>query len=100
MHLLPGFNKFVQFLSVLKGRELGVRWIENLKPKINKDFEPKFRFLLRERVGMMKRNRVLILAEILVMGGIVVAFIAPLLVPAEESSEVELGQTIQVVVSD
>ena len=48
---------------------------------------------------MMKKNMPLILAEILVMGGIVVAFIAPLLVPAEESSEVE-EQTIQVAVND
>ncbi|MEW6493518.1 MAG: hypothetical protein AB1589_13580 [Cyanobacteriota bacterium] len=49
---------------------------------------------------MMKKNIVLIIAEILVMGGIVVAFIAPLLFPAEESSEVELGQKTQLAVSD
>lgn len=36
----------------------------------------------------MKRNTVLIIAEILVMGGIVTAFIAPLLLPSDESSEV------------
>lgn len=37
---------------------------------------------------MMKRNTVLIIAEILVMGGILTAFIAPLLSPSDESSEV------------
>jgi hypothetical protein len=36
----------------------------------------------------MKRNTVLIIAEILVMGGIATAFIAPLLFPSDESSEV------------
>ena len=38
----------------------------------------------------MKRNIVLIIAEILVMGGIVTAFIAPLIFPSDESSEVGL----------
>ncbi len=36
----------------------------------------------------MKRNTVLIIAEILVMGGILTAFIAPLVFHADESSEV------------
>ena len=36
----------------------------------------------------MKRNTVLIIAEILVMGGIATAFIAPLLFPSDDSSEV------------
>ena len=36
----------------------------------------------------MKRNTVLIIAEILVMGGILTAFIAPLVFHSDESSEV------------
>ena len=48
----------------------------------------------------MKRDLVLIIAEILVMGGIAVAFIAPLLLPSEEQPEGELGQKTQLAVSD
>lgn len=36
---------------------------------------------------MEKRNIILIIAEILVMGGILIAFIAPLLFPTEEPTE-------------
>lgn len=39
---------------------------------------------------MNKRNIILIIAEILVMGGILTAFIAPLLFPSEEPTEVGL----------
>lgn len=35
----------------------------------------------------MKRNTILIIAEILVMGGILIAFIAPLLFHAEEPDQ-------------
>lgn len=37
---------------------------------------------------MEKRNIILIIAEILVMGGILTAFIAPVLFPSEEPTEV------------
>jgi hypothetical protein len=40
----------------------------------------------------MKRNTLLIMAEILVMGGILTAFIAPLVFHSDESSEVGLWQ--------
>jgi hypothetical protein len=36
----------------------------------------------------MKRNTILIIAEILVMGGVITAFVAPLLFPSEEPAEV------------
>jgi hypothetical protein len=37
----------------------------------------------------MKRNTLLIIAEILVIGGIITAFIAPLLSPSDEAAEVK-----------
>jgi len=37
----------------------------------------------------MKKNWLLIVAEVLVMGGILTAFIAPLLVTSEEAAEVK-----------
>lgn len=37
----------------------------------------------------MKKNWAVIVAEILVMGGILTAFIAPLLVPSEQAAEVK-----------
>lgn len=90
MRLLPGFSKFAQFLSVPEGKNLGGRWIKDLNPQINTDAHR----------CLMKRNIVLIIAEILVMGGIFVAFIAPLLSPSEESSEIEIGQKTQLAVND
>lgn len=38
---------------------------------------------------VMKKNWLLIVAEILVMGGILTAFIAPLLVPSEQAAEMK-----------
>jgi hypothetical protein len=48
----------------------------------------------------MKKNTVLILAEILVMGGIVTAFIAPLLFLSDESSEVGVVRDRRVLTGD
>lgn len=48
----------------------------------------------------MKRNTVLIIAEILVMGGIITAFIAPLLFPSDKSSEVGVVRDRRVLTGD
>jgi hypothetical protein len=37
----------------------------------------------------MKKNWLIIVAEILVMGGILTAFIAPLLLPSDQATEVK-----------
>jgi hypothetical protein len=63
MRRLPGFSKYVLFLVVPDSQQV-------------------------KNTNTIKRNTVLIIAEILVMGGILTAFVAPLLFPSDESSEV------------